>query len=279
MRVTAIWFSPTLTTRKVTLRVAGTLARELSRGLGKEVELRQMDITVPQARVPFPEFSQEDVVVFGAPVYIGRMPNLIAPYFRTIRADGAVAVPVAVYGHRHYDDGLRELRDILTGGGFVCASAAAFIGEHSFSRVLAAGRPDASDLEAADRFAARTADKILGALPGPVRPVGELPGRDGKYRFFHAVDKDGKPIDIRKVKPLTDSALCNGCGLCAKMCPMGAVDPADCSLVPGICIKCGACVKRCPKGAKYFDDPVYESHRLQLEERFSWPRREPEMFF
>ena len=70
------------------------------------------------------------------------------------------------YGNRNFDDSLVELRDLLEADGFRTVAAGAFIGEHSFSTTLAAGRPDQTDLERAARFA----DGILEKLS---KPLGE----------------------------------------------------------------------------------------------------------
>ena len=79
-------------------------------------------------------------------------------------------------------------------------------------------------------------------------------------------DRHGEPIkDFLKAKPVTDSDKCVKCGLCARLCPMAAIDPNDVSSVVGKCIKCCACVKKCPKGAKYFDHEGYLYHQHELE--------------
>ncbi|MBQ1218467.1 MAG: 4Fe-4S binding protein, partial [Bacteroidales bacterium] len=73
--------------------------------------------------------------------------------------------------------------------------------------------------------------------------------------------------------------ICNSCGICAMLCPMGAINVASCADVPGICIKCGACVKRCPRNAKSFTDPTYLEHKQILETNFTVPAKENELFF
>ena len=70
-----------------------------------------------------------------------------------------------------------------------------------------------------------------------------------------------------------DASRCVKCGLCARLCPMGAIDPEDVYSVPGICIKCQACVRKCTKHAKYFDDPAFLSHVAMLEQTFTEPKK------
>lgn len=269
-KVTALYFSPTHTTKKIVEQIASSLAAML------RIECDSMDITTPCSRKQQIIFDSNNIVIFGSPVYIGRLPNLISPYFKTFAGNGAAAVAVVVYGNRAYDDALAEARDILVSDGFNCVAAAAFVGEHSFSRILGGGRPDGSDLETAVRYAGRIYEKLAGGKAGEGFDV---PGNPEALRgFYHATDKNGSSVDIRKVKPQTDRSLCNNCGFCASICPMGSINPADCSQVTGICIKCCACVKRCPSGAKYFDNPEYLGHKSLLEEKFASVRKNPELY-
>ncbi len=286
MKVYALFFSPTLTTKKVVEAVAEGLACGKNGGAehggtAASAEVVSIDVTTPKLREREIRFEAGDVVVFGVPVYIGRVPNLLRDFFASIRGNGALGVPVVVYGHRAYDDALLELKDIMTAGGFNCIAAAAFIGEHSFSTTLGGGRPDLEDLRVAEDFGRRIAEKTAsGEICKEAKtdfPEIKVPG-NFPYRFFAAKDRDNKGIDIRKVKPETDMKLCGECGVCAEICPMGAIDPLDCKSVTGICIKCGACIKRCPGGAKHFTDPTYLEHKRILEENFTSPRKEPELF-
>lgn len=274
MKITGIkglYFSGTGTTE----RIVRTLAEELGRRLGAPVFLR--DFTTPPAREAQQSFGAAELAVVGVPVYAGRVPNVLLPYLKEkLRGAGTPAIPVVLFGNRNFDDGLIELRDLLEAAGMRTVAGAAFVGEHAFSRTLAAGRPDGQDLARLRDFAAAAAEKLcaLESLPAaPVAVRGESPVRP----YYTPRDRNGNPVNILKVKPLTDPEKCDQCGLCAALCPMGSIDPADAAHIPGICIKCCACVKKCPTGAKYYTDEKYLYHQHELEEGFA-RRAEPELF-
>lgn len=266
--VCAAFFSATGTTKKIVWEIAKEIAVEL------KISLREFDFTLPQARRNPPVFSENEIVVFGTPVYAGRVPNVLLPYLAAIEGNGAVAVPVVVYGNRDFDDALIELRDILLKGGLKPLAAAAFVGEHSFSDRLAKGRPDAEDLRLACGFAEQAVQKLRDGRQAEELFVKGVPQ---PYRgYYQPRDRKGSPVDIRKVKPLTGKE-CDACGLCVKLCPMGSISSGDVSSLTGICIKCGACIKGCPRHAKYYDDEGYLYHRHELEEGLK-RRAQPELF-
>ncbi len=269
MNVNAIYFSPTETTKKI---VEG-MAQKLAYTLSENKNFNKIDFTLKDARHKNLSLKEEDLAIIGVPVYAGRVPNVLLNYLNSIRGNGAMAVCVVVYGNRNFDDALIELRNILEGDGFHVIAAGAFIGEHSFSRVLAMGRPDDKDMVIAHEFAYQIYQKILNShLYETITVKGNQPY--GKY--YMPKDKAGNPVDIRKVAPKTNKN-CMGCKLCAEICPMGSIDINDPSKLKGICIKCGACIKKCPVSAKYYDDPDYLRHQYELEEEFI-DRKEPELF-
>lgn len=264
-KVWAVYFSGTGTTEKTVRRIAAGMAQAL------DAELAVYDFTTPAARQRELRFNAEELAVLGVPVYAGRVPNVLLPYLtKQLHGGGALAVPVVLFGNRNFDDGLIELRNILTEDGFMPVAGGAFVGEHAFSRTLGAGRPNGGDLAEMDAFARRAAEKVTALTAAPAESVavwGETPIRP----YYTPRDRHGNPINILKVKPKTDMDRCGGCGLCAARCPMGSIDPADVSQVTGICIKCCACVKGCPAEAKYFDDAGYLYHKSELEEVYARP--------
>ena len=252
----AMYWSATDTTKTVVRTIAQTLAQHA------ETDCQVFDFTLPASRETVKTFGTDDLVVFGTPVYAGRVPNLLVKYLHTVVGGGALAVPVVLFGNRDYDDGLMELRNILEEDGFHTIAGAAFVGEHAFSRTLAAGRPDADDLAEARAFADAVWEKLTAGTYVTPAQVG---GQDPVRPYYTPRDRAGNPINILKVKPKTDPDKCDGCGICVNVCPMGSIDKSNPSLVPGVCIKCCACVKKCPTGAKYYDDPGYLYHKEELE--------------
>ncbi len=262
-KVWAVYFSATDTTKKIVL----TIADEAARLLGAERE--DYDFTLPGMRENSFAAGKDDLVIFGTPVYAGRVPNVLLKYLATIQGNGALAVPVVLFGNRNFDDGLIELRDILENTGFHTVAAAAFVGEHSFSKTLAAGRPDADDMKEALAFAGKIAEKVKGLPEGEAPAPVEVEGVPHPYRgYYQPRDRKGVSIDIRKVKSLVSDA-CDDCKICADVCPMGSISHENMREYTGICIKCGACIKKCPKQARYYEDEGYLYHQHELEEGYT----------
>ena len=272
--VWSVWFSATGTTQKVATALSKSLAEQLG------AEWKEYSFNLPKAREEALNFGPDALVVLGVPVYAGRVPNLILPYVRDhIHGGGALAVPVVLYGNRNFDDGLMELRNVARDNGFHPVAAGAFVGEHSFSKVLGAGRPDADDMALVQQLADQAAAKVKALTEAPAQAV-EVEGCDPIRPYYTPRDRHGEPIkDFLKAKPVTDPSKCVKCSLCARICPMGSIDPQDVSSVVGKCIKCCACVKKCPMGAKYFDHEGYLYHQHELEDQYAGRRAESKIFF
>ena len=269
--IRAVYFSATGTTETAVKAVAAAAAAVL------DCSWQAVSFTLPQERQKQLAFGPDELVIVGTPVYAGRVPNVLLPFLtKMLAGNGALAVPVVLYGNRNYDDALVELRNILAQDGFVCVAGAAFVGEHSFSRVLAAGRPDGEDLALMEGFGQALGRKVKRLSAAPREQVA-VAGCEPIRPYYKPRDREGNSINILKVKPVTDTDKCNGCGACAEKCPMGSIRADNVAEVAGICIKCCACVKGCPTTAKYFVDEGYLYHQHELEEMYA-RRGEVEMF-
>ena len=226
--VTACYFSPTDTTKKTVEAIA--------HGIRPVINI--LDLTLPSAREAQYHFGPEDLLVIGAPVYGGRIPLVEEEAIRHIHGSCTPVVLAAVYGNRAYEDALLELRDLLSCQGFIPAAAGAFIGEHSFGNVIAAGRPDAQDLAKCADFGRQIAFWLQNSTVGDfsLKVPGHYPyrARGAQSGIAHQISSD-----------------CIFCLHCAEVCPTGAISSKSPAIQDvSLCIKCQACAKKCPKSAR-----------------------------
>ena len=257
-----VYFSPTGTTRSV--------VRSIVRGANPG-RAQSVDITLPAARQAPLHVSDQELLVVGIPVYVGRMPALLADWLGALQAPGTPTVCIVVYGNREYEDALLELSDTLRQGGCIPFAGAAFIGEHSFSDAqapIAPGRPDPDDLRQAESFGRRLREKLQSvASAAQLRPI-QVPGVR-PYR------RDSK---LWHVEFMEVGAECSQCGVCAERCPAGAIDPGDARRVdPARCISCCACIKDCPQQARRMRPGPVREAQLRLHANCR-ARKEPEWF-
>ena len=146
-KIWAVYFSPTKSTKKITEYVAKQLADIF------QLDLCYFDFTLPEARKSNIRFSSNDLVVFGMPVYAGRIPNKMVDYVKSIKGEKTSIVTLVTYGNRSFQDSLIELKSIFETNNFDLIAAAAFVAEHAMTDVLAKARPLNYDYEVAKQFA------------------------------------------------------------------------------------------------------------------------------
>ena len=246
MKVTAVYFSPTGNTKKSVEAMAAALS--------EQYEL--LDLTAYENRAVEREFGADEFVIFGMPVYAGRIPMAAAPRLEGLTGNGTPCILAATYGNRHYDDALAEMEDIAKAHGFVVKGAAALIGRHTYGEIQVE-RPDAEDLKASAEFA----KSVLGRTECVLTIPGNRPYRDGIPGGTH--------------KPLTSEA-CVGCGVCKEGCPVNAIGE-DFKVNPEICIACFRCIRNCPVGAKNMETEAYVTFAKGFTEKLA-VRRENEFF-
>ncbi len=251
MMIKKIWaasFSPTGGTE----HIVSLLAEEMGKCL--KLPVHKISFTLPDERKKSCTFTEEDLLILGTPVYAGRIPNKILPDVdRSFEGNGTLAVAA----------------------------------RHAFSDDIGAGRPDKQDEEELRVFARKAAEKIR-EFSGEEKIVSgnkaacgvsalQITGHNPVGPYYTPLRADGQPAKFLKAKPVTDENLCNRCGTCAQVCPMGSISREDPSVVNGICIKCQACIRSCPAQAKHFEDEDFLSHVEMLREHYT--RRAANAFF
>lgn len=247
------YYSPTGTSKKI--------AHAVCKGIAS-IHLSATDLTFSEAKAELIQDNQ--LAVFVMPVYAGRIAPTALQRISGIQGQNTPAVAIVVYGNRHYDDALLELCDVLKKKGFTPIAAAAFIGEHSFSRKempVAAGRPDECDLSIATQFGEKIAEKL----------------QSGNFNQELTVPGNYPYKEARQQPPMAPESTddCNLCGICMDICPTHAISLSDDRIVTdtSACTLCCACVKYCPQEARIFNTPFTKF----LYENFS-QRREPELY-
>lgn len=262
--LTLAYFSPTGTTRKILNGIA--------EGFGIE-SVEQIDLTLPQEKLPAQDSIGNRLVLLGAPVYEGRVSKTAVPRLKQLKAGNTPAVIVVVYGNRDFEDALLELTDLSREMGFLPIAGGAFIGEHAFAtpeRPMANGRPDDTDIALARAFGSKIRDKLngLSAIDASslITPPGNRP----------YIDRDRSALEDRAATTRAD--LCALCGDCAAVCPVGAITVKESVETDNMaCILCNACVKNCPEGARRVEDPMINKIATWVSKNFQ-ARREPVVF-
>lgn len=114
--------------------------------------------------------------------------------------------------------------------GFRVVAAVAAVAQHSIIPKYAVNRPDASDEKQLAEFAQQIADKTESAA--------SIPG-NRPYKKAGGAGLVPKP-----------SKTCVKCGVCAKNCPVQAIDTVTFTADTKKCISCMRCVKQCPHNAR-----------------------------
>jgi len=249
-----VYFSPAGTTKAV--------VDEISKAFfGQKNEFNLMWDPLDEETI----ITSSTLAIVAMPVFSGRIPALCAEKLANLKGKNTPAVAVVTYGNREYEDALLELKNILEGNGFVLLGAAAVATQHSIYPQVGTGRPDAQDRRAITTFARQCAKKLQGFPDTPLPPIevkGNFPYREYK---------------VAPIKP-TVNDNCTLCGICAAICPVGAIPPENPKTkIDDLCMTCTACIAVCQEKAQGFFTQEYAEYGIKFAEKNS-ARKEPEFF-
>lgn len=243
MSVYNIVFSPTGGTQKV----ADIFAESFCVGN----TCTYIDLTSYETDFSHFAFAERDICIISVPSYGGRVPAAAVSRLCEMKGNKAAAILIVVYGNRAYDDTFTELQDTLTGAGFSCIAAVAAVAEHSIMRQFAAGRPDEQDEKELGDFAKTIRSRME---EGSLHACLNLPG-NRPYREYGGVP----------MKPKTGKE-CTKCGICAKACPVKAIDASEPSKTDTkSCISCMRCVAVCPQKARSVNSALLAAGSMKLK--------------
>lgn len=218
-----ISFSPTGTSRRVAEGIAEAFSNEKT-----VVDL--CEETVGEMQI-----GKEDICIFSAPCYGGRIPQTAAERLSHIHGEQTPAIVLITFGNRAFEDALLELADSVEKNGFRVIAGCAVSAEHNIMHIFGQGRPDGLDWKEIRRFSNAAAEKInAGETERPLLP-GSRP-----YKERHG----GKP------PILVNEKTCVKCGLCAQKCPVKAISPDGRHLKEELCIACMRCIQLCPQNSR-----------------------------
>ena len=246
MNTIEIVFSPTGGTEKIAHMIGGAWNETTAK----------IDLSDPKMDFSRCEIQKDDRVLIAMPSFGGRAPAVAIERLKRIAGNDARCTLVCVYGNRAYEDTLAEMEDAAKECGFRVVAAIAAVAEHSILPQYATGRPDAADEAQLRKFASQIADKDA--------PIAALPG-NRPYK------KSGAGLVPKASK------ACVACGLCARKCPVQAIDSKTLAADPKRCIGCMRCVKLCPHNARRVNAMMASAAALAIKKACS-VRKENELF-
>ena len=236
-KVTAIYFSPTGSTKRIVSAVLSEF----------DLPKSEIDLTPFENRDKSYAFGRDELVIFGVPVYGDRVPSVAEQRLKQISGDKTCAILLASYGNVHCQQALYELQQIAKTNGFITVAVISVVSQHNIVQEIGKGRPNQNDWDMLSNFTTQIKQKLSSS--GEIEPIA-VAGKPSTH-----------PRDRLPLKPHADDN-CTACGLCIKQCPVGAIsNPRKTS--GSSCVRCMRCIHGCPQHAR-----TYGKHKEIIAKTF-----------
>ncbi|MHA2167005.1 MAG: EFR1 family ferrodoxin [Candidatus Hodarchaeales archaeon] len=233
MKIAIIYFSGTGITEGYAKIITDVLKQK-----GEMVSLH--NITSINDRKTGVDFGIFDAIIFGFPVYGGRLPTVAEAWLNTLEVNKQCSM-YFTYGGRELEWAYQTGYYLLSKASFKVVLAAEFVGKHSFNVAqgwdLASERPNSHDKSIAIEFALESLKRFQ--------------SDDVKWEY-NLEDFDYQPRVTKEYHgPFAvffpyKTQDCIMCYRCETECPTGAFDLSQGKGKNGVCIRCMHCVTICP---------------------------------
>ncbi|MHA1746413.1 MAG: EFR1 family ferrodoxin [Promethearchaeota archaeon] len=265
-----VFFSPTKNTQKILAQIAGGMNLPLT-------AQPYIDITSEHDK-NVSEKIVGDIILFGVPVYISKIPSMVRPVIAALEGNGRWIIPVAISGHVTHGECLENMIWLFRHQGFRILAAGKFIGRHSFTTPefsLGETRPNSEDIHSAREFGKKIADKLRN-LPTEIVLQGISPSEESKEEEIPEC-KAQSLVD----SPVHDAEKCVRCRVCYAHCPVNAIDFDSFAneqnpfvVDEDLCFRCFGCVYVCPFDAlsiQHVMTPERRQEFLQYDKEVQLP--------
>ena len=233
MKLAIIYFSGT----GVTEGYAKYIAKELEQK-GQIVTL--CNITSIKERDEGVDFKVYNAVIFGFPVYAGRLPTVTETWLSALDVEKQCSM-FFTYGGRDLEWAHQTGYYLLSKANFTVVLSAEFVGKHSFNVSqgwdLASNRPNSHDRSIAKEFSLQSLKRFQ---INDVKWDYDLEEFDYQTRV---IKESHGPFAIFNPYKTQD---CRMCYRCERECPTNAFNLSRGKATNGVCIHCMHCVTICP---------------------------------
>jgi ferredoxin len=273
MKVYLIYFSPGGTTKRTVDNIA--------KGM-KNVEIIEYDMLRKENREKKYSFSKDDLVILGMPTAT-KLFGLPKEIIGALNGNNTPFVGAVTCGYGYYGKALIVMKKAMEERGFKMVAGGGFVGQYTFSKNVAKGRPDEKDERIQYKLGEDVYKKVFVRKDTSFNVKLKIDWPDEgafstiKCALISAAPGLGGALP-RSWNELSVSDTCIQCGKCVRHCPVEAITLTDyIEINRDKCIGCYGCVNVCPVSA------IKSANKTMIKMtanvmQFRDKRKEPDVF-